>query len=468
MAATSSKPNPLLSAFISHAKADEKKADAIAKALEAKGFKCWIAPRDVKPGRSYGDEIIRGIESARSFVLVLSKASNDSAFVAREVERAVSKKKPIFAVRLADVQPAPALELFISGTQWIDAFPGRLASHVDRLANMLAEEEGSAPSGPGGDSPPPPYKLPKWAVPLGAAASVLLVLGVGIGLWPGQQAPQRAEDPGSMLTNPVWLPEKERKDQEQIAAAEAQQQLAAAKAQEEMAAAKAREELAAAKATDDTEVVGGGRPGMEQMAETDGSNTTEMIVGGNPLSPSAAGDADFRACEKSSGDAGIAACDRAIASGKFARRELSYLYNDRGFMLMQKGAIEAALVDLNKAIEIDPTNFYAFWNRGAVNAAKGDYGRAQEDLNTARALNPDDGSRAKIEEALNVVLAAAQATQSQASDPGVITDPSRFWGNQEGVAGSAAASSGYPADAMPTAPALQPAIPAAPTPVPTR
>ncbi|HEX9752480.1 MAG TPA: toll/interleukin-1 receptor domain-containing protein, partial [Methyloceanibacter sp.] len=67
-------------------------------------------------GRSYGDEIIRGIESTRSFVLVLSKASNDSAFVAREVERAVSKKKPIFAVRIANVEPAPSLELFISGT----------------------------------------------------------------------------------------------------------------------------------------------------------------------------------------------------------------------------------------------------------------------------------------------------------------------------------------------------------------
>ena len=125
MAAISSKPDPLLSAFISHAKADEKKAGAIAKALEARGFKCWIAPRDVKPGRPYGDEIIRGIESCRNFVLVLSKASNDSAFVAREVERAVSKTKPIFAVRIADVQPAPSLELFISGTQWIDAFPGQ-------------------------------------------------------------------------------------------------------------------------------------------------------------------------------------------------------------------------------------------------------------------------------------------------------------------------------------------------------
>jgi hypothetical protein len=142
LAAKRSKPASLLSAFISHAKADEKKARAIAEGLESRGFKCWIAPRDVRVGRSYGDEIIRGIESTRSFVLVLSKASNDSAFVAREVERAVSKKKPIFAVRIANVEPAPSLELFISGTQWIDAFAGRVGAHVDRLVNLLAEEEG--------------------------------------------------------------------------------------------------------------------------------------------------------------------------------------------------------------------------------------------------------------------------------------------------------------------------------------
>ena len=99
-------------------------------------MQCWIAPRDVKAGRAYGDEIIRGIESAKAFVLVLSKASNGSDFVAREVERAVSKQKPIFVVRLANVEPAPALELFISGTQWIDAFPGRLGPHIGRLGQV--------------------------------------------------------------------------------------------------------------------------------------------------------------------------------------------------------------------------------------------------------------------------------------------------------------------------------------------
>ena len=72
--------------FISYSARDKKAADAACAVLEAHGIRCWIAPRDVRAGRPYGDEIIRGIERSRCFILVLSAASNDSAFVAREVE----------------------------------------------------------------------------------------------------------------------------------------------------------------------------------------------------------------------------------------------------------------------------------------------------------------------------------------------------------------------------------------------
>ena len=132
-------------------------------------------------------------------------------------------------------------------------------------------------------------------------------------------------------------------------------------------------------------------------------------------------------------------------------------------MLMQKGAFEAALFDLNRAIDIDSTNFYAFWNRGAVFAAKRDYGRAQEDLTTALRLNPDEGSKAKIEEALNAVsVNAAQAAKPQASDPGVITDPSKFWSQDDTNAASAMQSGGF--DAMPADPGIAAdAMPASPS-----
>jgi hypothetical protein len=403
---------PRLSAFISHAKADAKKAQEIAASLEERGLKCWIAPRDVKAGRAYGDEIIRGIESAKAFVLVLSKASNGSDFVAREVERAVSKQKPIFVIRLVNVEPAPALELFISGTQWIDAFPGRLGPHIGRLAKLLGEEGDAAPVELDASKDDEKPKPPRWIWPAAAAATLFIAVGAGLALWPGQ-APSPPADPNigpALLTKPV-LPENP-----EIAA---------------------REQVATAESSNDKPAAAGG--GYAFKLEPD-----EPAEGRGDFATS---DPDFRACEKLPGKDGIAACDRAIASGKFTGRALSYLYSDRGFLLMHKGAIDAALTDLNKAAEIDPTNFYAYWNRGAVYAVKGDDLSARANYAQALALNPDQASKARIEEALNAV--GPSEANAAPSDKSVITDPSRF--DDQWESGASAAQS-FPTDAMPASP----------------
>ena len=116
---------------------------------------------------------------------------------------------------------------------------------------------------------------------------------------------------------------------------------------------------------------------------------------------------------------------------------------------MQKGKLDQALADLNEAARIDASNFYAFWNRGAVYAAKGDYGRAQQDLAAALTLNPDKDSKAKIEEALNAVTASIQsAVEPKPADKSVITSPT--WNIPGEVAGSAASS--FPPAAMPASP----------------
>ncbi|MCJ7529040.1 MAG: toll/interleukin-1 receptor domain-containing protein [Methyloceanibacter sp.] len=422
-----SKPALLLSAFISHAKADAKKAQEIAASLEARGLKCWIAPRDVRAGRSYGDEIIRGIESTKAFVLVLSKASNDSDFVAREVERAVSKKKPIFAVRVANVEPAPSLELFISGTQWIDAFGGKLAPHIDRLAGLLGEEGEAEPADRPEDEDNDRPKPPRWIWPTAAAVAVLIAVSAGMALWPWHSAPLPLIGPTAepaLLTKPVWP------DNPQI---------------------QAREQMALV--PNDVTTVG------SKTAETVGASG----VAGSP-SDVTSNDPDFRACEKLTGKDGIAACDRAIASGKFSGHSLSYLYSDRGFLLMRIGLLGPALTDLDKAAELDPTNFYAFWNRGAVYAAQNDLDKARADFTKALSLDPDQTSKARIEEALNAVAAGDSQATEEPADPYVISDPSRFGGELEG---SAAAASSFPTDAMPSAPAIE-AMPASPPPMPDR
>ena len=124
-------------AFISYASADEAIANEISSALEGRGVACWIAPRDVRLGADYGAEIIDGIESSAVFVLVLSEHANASTYVKREVERAVAKGKPIFPMRVADVLPSKSLELFVSSTEWIDAWKPPLEPHVQRLADSI-------------------------------------------------------------------------------------------------------------------------------------------------------------------------------------------------------------------------------------------------------------------------------------------------------------------------------------------
>jgi hypothetical protein len=123
--------------FISYSSEDIEPAMQICKLLEQRGIDCWITPRDVMPGRSYGEEIINAIESTSATVLVLSEHANLSVHVKNEIERAVSKGKTIFPIRIREVQPSKALEFFISSAQWIDAFRPPLESQIDALAGAI-------------------------------------------------------------------------------------------------------------------------------------------------------------------------------------------------------------------------------------------------------------------------------------------------------------------------------------------
>jgi hypothetical protein len=195
-------------AFVSHAKADAKQANAIAAALESRGVKCWIAPRDVEPGRNFGDEIIRGIEASRAFVLVLSSASNGSDFVAKELATAVGKKKTVIPIRVEEVEPAPPLALFIAGTHWIDAFSGMSESDAARLAALLAGQP--RPAAPLAPEFKPRPRLPAssgWIWKTGAALATAIALIVLIIGWPSdQRALQNSPTVDPVVIDPSTVP----------------------------------------------------------------------------------------------------------------------------------------------------------------------------------------------------------------------------------------------------------------------
>jgi TolB-like protein len=135
--------------FVSYASQDASIANAIVAALERNGLKCWIAPRDVPPGTLYADVIIRAINGTKVLVLVLSENSVSSPHVGKEIERASAKRRPIIALR-TDAKPlTPALEYFLSESQWIDVGTGgpeaAESKLVEAVRRLIAHPSGNMP-----------------------------------------------------------------------------------------------------------------------------------------------------------------------------------------------------------------------------------------------------------------------------------------------------------------------------------
>src|SRR3972149_942848 len=64
--------------FISYSTLDHKTAEAIVTGLEERGIRCWMAPRDIQPGTSYGQAIITAINECKGMIVVFSSNSNAS------------------------------------------------------------------------------------------------------------------------------------------------------------------------------------------------------------------------------------------------------------------------------------------------------------------------------------------------------------------------------------------------------
>jgi hypothetical protein len=167
--------------FISYSAQDQPFADAACAALESKGIRCWIAPRDVAPGADLGASIVRAIAEARVFVLVFSSSANTSPQIKREVERAADRGLAVIPVRVEDAKPGESLEHTIRAPHWLDAFPPPLEQHLIHLADLVRDALGrraAASSKPVASEPPP---RPRRAIVYGVAGLALVVSLVAAG-----------------------------------------------------------------------------------------------------------------------------------------------------------------------------------------------------------------------------------------------------------------------------------------------
>jgi hypothetical protein len=173
-------------AFISYSSHDKAAADAASAALEASGVRCWIAPRDIRPGSEWGEAIIDGINKSRALILIFSGSANDSPQISREVERAVHKGIPIIPLRIEDIAPTRSLEYFIGTVHWLDALTPPLEAHLRRLVDsvkVLLQIDPAAPKIVSPHPSPPPRPGPGRGLQAAIAAAIGAVVALAIGLW---------------------------------------------------------------------------------------------------------------------------------------------------------------------------------------------------------------------------------------------------------------------------------------------
>ena len=186
--------------FISHSSKDADIASRICDFIEEKGKCCFLAPRDIKPGREYAEELVDGIDQSETMLLIMSEHANQSPHVLREVERAVSRSVPILVYKLEEVKLSKSLEYFLMTHQWINAMPQEDFSELwdafcdgkdipdtaDRSDITDALDDSAAAGMPNGFGARKSKK--RWLIP--AIILSLLVIGLGIFAFVRAAAPE--------------------------------------------------------------------------------------------------------------------------------------------------------------------------------------------------------------------------------------------------------------------------------------
>lgn len=123
--------------FVSYSTHNRELAEYIVSRIEARGARCFIAPRDLATGMEYASEIVRGIDSSWAVLLIFSSDSDRSAYVLREINSAVSRNKTIIPLRIENFLPSGAMEFYLGPTHWLDAFPEVLDVHLEQILSIV-------------------------------------------------------------------------------------------------------------------------------------------------------------------------------------------------------------------------------------------------------------------------------------------------------------------------------------------
>ena len=107
------------SVFISYSSKDERYIKKMTQMLEKMGITYWIAPDMIPAGSNYAREIPSAIQNCDIFLLVLSKASQQSIWVEKEIDSAIYYRKTIVPFQIDDSPLTDMFRFYLNNVQTI-------------------------------------------------------------------------------------------------------------------------------------------------------------------------------------------------------------------------------------------------------------------------------------------------------------------------------------------------------------
>ncbi len=107
--------------FISYSSINKEFAEDARNLLIQEKISNWMAPYDIPAGARYAHVINDAIEKCSCVLLILTKEAQASVFVEREIERAVSYRKPVISIHLDNSELNSGFKYYIGSEQIVRA-----------------------------------------------------------------------------------------------------------------------------------------------------------------------------------------------------------------------------------------------------------------------------------------------------------------------------------------------------------
>ena len=134
-------------AFISYSSKNQTSADAMRDLFHKYAIDTWMAPYDIPAGSEYAEVIYGALTGCSCLVLMLTGVSQDSQWVKKEVNIAITNGKTVIPVKLEDIELNSSMKLYLNDQQIV---PVRViedeTAEIQKVLNSVMKLAGESKS----------------------------------------------------------------------------------------------------------------------------------------------------------------------------------------------------------------------------------------------------------------------------------------------------------------------------------